>query len=339
MDFSVFTDWNEMAINEFHVNPTVFVILMIITAPLLWFGLFWILRELYQIKKKGSGVYNLLIAVAFYLFFWALPYLYVIIYGENLPLIFWILFTSFIFISGLATYIKVKNSSKVKTNSGNYVWRLYSKGYDALNHFRPYKKLIDNVIENLGLVTGENVINYGCGTNNLEDIVLKQKKVNFTCLDYSESMMAYAKTKCPKCNYVHIDLKKDTFKENNKFDKAVSVNLVYNLNDLDLFFSGVRFNLKKGGRFIITTSVKDGFGTLIKDHFKNISVIDFLKTFYYIFPFIYITIINIYLDRKFKGNFYSEKYLKDSLESNGFRVLSAEPCYGGINILIIAEAK
>lgn len=340
MDFSIFTNWNEMAINEFHVNPTIFIFLMILTAPLLWFGLFWILKELYLMKKEKAGVYNLLIAVAFYLFFWALPYLYVIIYGENLPLIFWILFISFVIISLFLTYIKIKQKIiNDKSNSSNFVWYLYSKGYDSLNHFRPYKELLDKVAEKLDIEDGDLIINYGCGTNNFEHQMMKVRKAKFVCLDYSESMMQYAKRKCPTCEYVQIDLKNNKYSAEKKFSKALSVNLIYNLSDLDLFFTGVRDNLKKEGIFVMTTSVKDGFGDLIKEHFNGIKTKELLKTILHILPFFYITLINVYLDRKFKGNFYTESFLKRKLESNGFKVLSSEVCYGGINTLIVAKAK
>ncbi|MDD3679192.1 MAG: hypothetical protein PHT36_03045, partial [Patescibacteria group bacterium] len=100
----------------------------------------------------------------------------------------------------------------------------------------------------------------------------------------------------------------------------------------------VRGNLKIGGIFVVSTSINDGFGTLIKDHFKNIGLKDFVVSIVLIPLFLFVLLINIYLDKKYRKNFYKEPLLINKLKKNGFRIIKNFECYGGINTLIIAEA-
>ncbi|MDD3679064.1 MAG: class I SAM-dependent methyltransferase, partial [Patescibacteria group bacterium] len=180
--------------------------------------------------------------------------------------------------------------------SNKIVWLIYSKVYDLLMYFKPYKNLLEVTVDSLKIKKDDKLINYGCGTGNLEKILKRDGFQNVLSLDFSPSMLNVAKKKCPECEYVQIDLQKEKYNQAIKFDKAVSVNVIYNLDDLDHFFSGVRGNLKIGGIFVVSTSINDGFGTLIKDHFKNIGLRDFVVSIVLIPLFLFVLLINIYLD-------------------------------------------
>ena len=115
MDFNLFKIWHDLAVNTYNVDPAIFIFLMIVTAPLLWFGTFWIIKELIAIKnKKKDKKDGLIEALIFYLIFWALPYVYILFWGQGIPLWFWIIFFGWL---ALSLYL-FKNKLKEKTTLG-----------------------------------------------------------------------------------------------------------------------------------------------------------------------------------------------------------------------------
>lgn len=349
MNFNLINIWNDLAVNQYHVDPKIFIFLMLFSTPFYYYGWYGLAREIISFSKKYRsdsnqlrindifGEKKFLFPLVINRAAWILPYAYVIGWGENLPGWFWTLLIGWIIISSFLFWRKIKKTVAEK-RSGDFVWTLYSSCYDKLNYFRPYQKLIQEMTDELGIQEGEQVIDFGCGTANLERFA-RDRKGSFVCLDYSSEMLKRAEEKCPECKFFREDLNSiSTKKPYGTFDKAVSINLIYNLNNLDDFFGYARKNLKKGGVFVFTTSTRDGLLGIIREQFEGIKLKDLLVFLYFLPPFVLVLLINIYLDKKFRGNFYSTEVLSEAANRNGFEVINRKSSYGDTNIIISARA-
>jgi hypothetical protein len=111
MDFNFIQSWHNLAVNEYHVNPTVFIVIMVVTTPLFWLGWAWIIKEIIALKKsRDKDPKKLIQSIVFYLIIWVAPYAYVIIFGKNLPVKFWIIFGTILTVSAFLVYRKIRNA-------------------------------------------------------------------------------------------------------------------------------------------------------------------------------------------------------------------------------------
>ncbi|MDD3480976.1 MAG: hypothetical protein PHW75_02005 [Patescibacteria group bacterium] len=109
-----------LAINTYHVDPGIFVFLMLASIPPYYYGWYGLLRGVIRFRKeykdKSNNLKPLDVLTRNYFIWplvinrsaWVMPYIYVIFWGENLPLWFWILFIGWIFISGYLFWNKIK---------------------------------------------------------------------------------------------------------------------------------------------------------------------------------------------------------------------------------------
>lgn len=120
MGFNMIENFRYLAINTYHVDPGIFVFLMIASIPPYYYGWYGLLRGVLKFRKeykdKKNNLRPLDILTKNYFIWplvinrlaWVMPYVYVIFWGENLPLWFWILFIGWIFLSGYLFWNKVK---------------------------------------------------------------------------------------------------------------------------------------------------------------------------------------------------------------------------------------
>jgi SAM-dependent methyltransferase len=138
------------------------------------------------------------------------------------------------------------------------------------------------------------VLDLGCGNGRL----LRLLGVNSIGCDVSSSMVAV-------CNENGFNVKQGDFEksvpfDDSTFDTVVSLDVMEHIRDIDSYISEVFRVLKMGGKFLFSVPYH-GF-------FKNLLVI--------MFGF----------DRHFNNGdhirFFTDAFLKNFLESNGFRVIS-----------------
>lgn len=113
------TYW-QLAENTYHVNPLIFVILMTASVPPYYWGWFALAKETvdfgkrYKNKQNGLKITDILTEKGFLLPLtinraaWVMPYIYVIFWGKNIPLWFWIVFFGWICLSSYLFWNKLK---------------------------------------------------------------------------------------------------------------------------------------------------------------------------------------------------------------------------------------
>lgn len=223
--------------------------------------------------------------------------------------------------------------------NNNYLWKIYSIFYDSLLRFLPYNKLLNDILDEAKVGDDEKVLDLGSGTGNLEKLSLDRgEKASFCCVDNSSEMLSISKKKCENIILSKYDINNPKLPFNaGQFSKILSVNVIYNVEDIDTLFKEINRILIKNGYFVFSTSVKQGIRPVIVEHLKMMNFKYLFISILYIPVWLFVILINVFIDRKYKHYFYSENTLINSLESNGFKVISNHKCYGGLNRLIKAK--
>lgn len=120
MDFNIFQIWHDLAVKTYNVNPSIFIFLMLFSIPFYYYGWYGLARGAIKFRKKYKDKANNLQVsdilkdkkFTLPLFVnrtaWVLPYIYVIFWGRNIPLWFWLLFFGWILLSAYLFWNKLK---------------------------------------------------------------------------------------------------------------------------------------------------------------------------------------------------------------------------------------
>ncbi|OIP24441.1 hypothetical protein AUK11_03325 [bacterium CG2_30_37_16] len=119
MNINIIKTYNDLAINTYHVNPKVFIFLMVASVPFYYLG--WILigkeivqfKKKYYIEKKGK-ISDIILEKKFSFALlinriaWVAPYIYVIFFGRNIPIWFWFIFFGWIIFGAYLFSLRLK---------------------------------------------------------------------------------------------------------------------------------------------------------------------------------------------------------------------------------------
>ena len=119
--------------------------------------------------------------------------------------------------------------------NASFFWDIYAKLYDTLNLLEPYQRLHREVLDKLELKGGEHILDAGCGTGNFEKLLQNKglNNIKVEALDFSQAMLKRAKRKNGNhsFNFQHFDLNNKLPFPDNHFDRVVSINSLYALNN------------------------------------------------------------------------------------------------------------
>jgi ubiquinone/menaquinone biosynthesis C-methylase UbiE len=341
-----FTKYQDLAVNTYHVNPTIFVIIYLLSIPFFYLSLFHVIKEVVALKNVHGKFSAKHFVLERKLSFWTIllllvyisPYLYVMVFGQNLPLIVWLVIVFFVFFTVFWLYLRIRNNAdSIAKNNEKKIWRIYSHCYDGLLGLKPYRNLISEMQAESNLKKGDHVLDIGVGTGNFEDLNTVPS-VEFTCLDFSEHMMARAQKKSPQNQYEIYDVNKYMLPVgDNKYDRIISSNVIYNVKNLDPFFVDTIRVLKPGSRFIITTSVEEGLMPIVREHFRESSFGENLGLLIRIPEILLIAVINLVIDNSKDYIFYPEEEIVSSAKGAGYRIIKKKRTYGGVNTLLVLE--
>ena len=113
----------DLAVNTYHVNPVIFLILYLGAVPFFYLSIFFILREVVRLRKSGRQltlstlVDDRTIDVWFIVFVVAnvLPYIYIAIWGRNVPPWVWMPILLVIAYAAYRLYQQVRSRRKKRT--------------------------------------------------------------------------------------------------------------------------------------------------------------------------------------------------------------------------------
>jgi ubiquinone/menaquinone biosynthesis C-methylase UbiE len=155
-------------------------------------------------------------------------------------------------------------------------WDVYSRCYDSVYSLMPYRKLLWDSYQALDLLPGMDVLDAGCGTGNFE-LFLAEKDpppVRIEAIDFSAAMLSTAGKKCRAMAHVRFrqaNLNSALPYPDSTFDRIISINVLYALEDRDRTMREFLRVLKPGGKMIITSPTPEFKMTpLLIDHFGRV---------------------------------------------------------------------
>lgn len=160
--------------------------------------------------------------------------------------------------------------------SADRFWGIYSRFYDSIYTLMPYRQLLWDVYQALELEPGMRVLDAGCGTGNLELFVSEKDHppVQFRGIDFSPEMLSRAQQKCADLEFVSFeqhDLSLPLPYPDASFDRVVSVNVLYALENRDETMRELLRVLKPEGRIVLTSPTPEfSIAPLIVDHLRRV---------------------------------------------------------------------
>jgi ubiquinone/menaquinone biosynthesis C-methylase UbiE len=155
-------------------------------------------------------------------------------------------------------------------------WDLYSRVYDSVYHLIPYRGLLWQAYEALSLGPGMRVLDAGCGTGNFEHFISGKNPphIEIDALDASNGMLSIARRKCRDLEYVRFsagDLNGRLPYEDATFDRVVTINVLYALEDPDCVVKELLRVLKPDGVLVISSPLPTySVSPMIADHFRRL---------------------------------------------------------------------
>jgi hypothetical protein len=111
---------NDIAANTYHVNPVIFSVIYLLSIPFFYLSFYFVVKELVAIQKEHGKITPQHFVEGRKLTLWACillavylsPYLYVAIWGRNMPWWAWAVIMALIVLTVLGLYRKI--SKRVK---------------------------------------------------------------------------------------------------------------------------------------------------------------------------------------------------------------------------------
>ena len=145
----------------------------------------------------------------------------------------------------------------VEAHSGSdRFWDTYSRYYDSIYRLFPYREMLWDVFTTLELEPGMRVLDAGCGTANVERFIAEKDHppIQVDAVDFSASMLERARANCSHLDFVTFtqgDLNGRLPFEDSTFDRIVSINVLYALDDQAAVLAEWLRVLKPGGKIVI----------------------------------------------------------------------------------------
>ena len=138
-----------------------------------------------------------------------------------------------------------------------------------MNLLIPYQELLEAIVEELEVKSGEKILEAGCGTGNLA-LKIKEKGAEVVGLDNCKEALEIYSKKDNSVNTILADLSKKLPFSNNFFDKIASNNTLYSFSKEKQkeILMELRRILKPGGKTVIANP-KKGWSPL-KIYFEGI---------------------------------------------------------------------
>lgn len=312
------------------VNPIIFGVLYFGTFVPCWYFIYKIISS---IRKKNIDKIFLFFILE--LFFLALPYFYVLIWGRNFP--FWIyIILILLAIASVFSGCRAIFKQVSKENKSELLWDLCSWAYkNAVGHSISHKKMFKDVIKSLNLKNSEKCLDAGCGAGDLEKYICSQKSnIDIEAIDFSLQMIKGAKRKCIKrgIKFRQADLNQPLPYHDNHFDSVVCTQVLFALPRIKFTLKEFSRVLKKNGKLIIVEPKPDAnmgktiianFKELadIKGYHKVLALLDLVIRFPLGIIVLLFNLIMSYWQKQNFYHFYSVEELKKYLNGANFKIV------------------
>lgn len=236
------------------------------------------------------------------------------------------------------------------------LWELYSYFYSlSLRNLFPYRALLEDLTRALEVRTGEAVLDAGCGPGLAIEKIIAQntgRQIAVTGIDLDTRMLAQARKRCKNLSNVQLqlaDLNKGLEFPDNSFDKVLSSNVLYALDNPHKTIIEFHRILKPGGAVVIANPKPNARqDALIRGHIAAINrltprhkkVYHIVKSALLIPIYLFLMAVNkVILGRGRTGryHFLNEGDFRTVLQQAGFTHIRIRSCYHDQDWLITAQ--
>lgn len=151
-------------------------------------------------------------------------------------------------------------------------WETYAADlYDTLLVLAPYQQYIRDVVDQLPDCEQARILDAGCGTGNLTELIAAKKPKELWAVDASEAMLTAAAQKCDATVHTkYVDLQNKLPFGDSQFDHIVCGNVLYAVKNPHEMLCELRRALKPRGTLVLATP-KLGYenGFILKDHCQD----------------------------------------------------------------------
>jgi ubiquinone/menaquinone biosynthesis C-methylase UbiE len=142
------------------------------------------------------------------------------------------------------------DDTKTDLQDWNRVADTYSQMMGTSND-RIYQQFRDVLWDSLGNLSGQAVLDIGCGHGWLSKLML-EANARVWGIDGSEELLNKARQNCPEVEFTQWDLIDGLPETDRKYDRMLAYMVLMDVPDLGKLLQGVRNGLTKGGKFIFT---------------------------------------------------------------------------------------
>jgi len=152
------------------------------------------------------------------------------------------------------------------------LWDIYAAGYDLIAGLAPYQDMLDEIVAALDLRPGMRVLDAGCGTGALTvRLAERHPEVTIVAVDASSAMLKRARRRVPsKAEFHQADINSYLAAHAGSFDRIVSVNLLWALDDPTATIGRMADGLRPGGQMVHTTPRwRFRFDRIVTEHLRR----------------------------------------------------------------------
>lgn len=132
------------------------------------------------------------------------------------------------------------------------LWSLYALVYDSISLLRPYRQMVEDVLEGVGRM--EDGLDAGCGTGQVtRALEMRFPEARLFGLDATPAMLARARARCRRAAIHTGDLDQPLPYPDGCFDRVVCTNVLYALPRPSFTLREFFRVLKPGGRLVLAT--------------------------------------------------------------------------------------
>ncbi len=261
-----FTSWASTIQSSYGVNPWIFIVIYLATLPFTWWLFFLIVFSLKDKKYSKAGYFIVLELILL-----ALPYLYLLIYMQNIHWLIRVAVVILIFWS----FVSLRKRLLRKQND----WDDIAKDYDSISNIsKAHKEKIGYVSELATKNSPKTILDLGCGSGVIEKKLDEMGyRGEVTSLDSSEEMLKIAKKhsyKNFKPNFIYQDLNAQLPFREEKFDSIIMVNVLFCLRDQKSFLESVNKLLTTDGSFVLVNPKPiPTTANFFSEHFKGLNLV------------------------------------------------------------------